>query len=58
MPDEALKPARTVTDDLVVQTRAGDSRAFERLVGDYQLRVFRWALAFAVDADEAEDITQ
>ena len=58
MADKTLKPDRSGTADLIAQARGGDSRAFERLVDDYQLRVFRWALAFAIDGDEAEDITQ
>jgi RNA polymerase sigma-70 factor (ECF subfamily) len=37
---------------------AGDDSAFTSLVTRYQPAVFRWALMFARDADEAEDITQ
>jgi RNA polymerase sigma-70 factor (ECF subfamily) len=42
----------------VSQARAGDLDAFARLVRTLHPRVFRWALAFAVDADDAEDIAQ
>jgi RNA polymerase sigma-70 factor (ECF subfamily) len=44
--------------DLIARTREGDERAFTALVGTYQRRVFRWALALSGDRDEAEDITQ
>lgn len=37
---------------------AGDDSAFTTIVTRYQPAVFRWALMFAVDPDEAEDITQ
>lgn len=37
---------------------SGDDSAFTTLVTRYQPAVFRWALAFALDPDEAEDITQ
>jgi RNA polymerase sigma-70 factor (ECF subfamily) len=37
---------------------AGDDSAFATLVTRYQPAVFRWALIFARDPDEAEDITQ
>jgi RNA polymerase sigma-70 factor (ECF subfamily) len=45
-------------DALVVDTRAGDERAFALLVQHMYGRVFRWALAYAGDSDEAEDIAQ
>lgn len=44
--------------DLITRTRDGDERAFSALVGAYQPRVFRWAVALSGDPDEAEDITQ
>lgn len=44
--------------ELIARTREGDERAFTALVGTYQPRVFRWALALSGDPDEAEDITQ
>jgi RNA polymerase sigma-70 factor (ECF subfamily) len=37
---------------------AGDDSAFTTIVTRFQPAVFRWALMFAVDPDEAEDITQ
>src|SRR3954465_11046854 len=37
---------------------AGDDAAFTTLVTRFHPLVFRWALIFARDADEAEDITQ
>jgi RNA polymerase sigma factor (sigma-70 family) len=37
---------------------AGDNSAFTTLVTRFQPAVFRWALMFAGDPDEAEDITQ
>ena len=38
--------------------REGDHDAFADLVETLHPRVFRWALAFAKDADDAEEITQ
>jgi len=37
---------------------AGDDTAFTTIVTRFQPAVFRWALTFARDPDEAEDITQ
>jgi RNA polymerase sigma-70 factor (ECF subfamily) len=37
---------------------AGDDSAFTALVTRFQPAVFRWALTFALDPDEAEDIAQ
>ena len=37
---------------------AGDDAAFTTLVTRFQPAVFRWALMFSQDPDEAEDITQ
>src|SRR6266404_3594044 len=37
---------------------SGDDSAFTTLVTRFQPAVFRWALMFARDPDEAEDITQ
>jgi len=51
-------PEAEALDGLVAQTRSGDLDAFARLVQALQPRVHRWALAFAADADEADDITQ
>lgn len=44
--------------ELLARTREGDHDAFATLVGTYQPRVFRWALALTGDIDSAEDITQ
>jgi RNA polymerase sigma factor (sigma-70 family) len=38
--------------------REGDEDAFADLVSTLHPRVFRWALTFAKDADDAEEITQ
>lgn len=47
-------PAHT----LVAAARRGDSNALSRLITDLQPLVFRWALVFTTDSDEADDITQ
>jgi RNA polymerase sigma-70 factor, ECF subfamily len=38
--------------------RNGDTAAFAELVARFQPRVFRWAMTYARDSDEAEDIAQ
>src|SRR5206468_7230853 len=43
---------------LASRASAGDDAAFTTLVTRFQPAVFRWALIFARDPDEAEDITQ
>lgn len=43
---------------LASMAAAGDDAAFTTLVTRFQPAVFRWALTFAGDPDEAEDITQ
>jgi RNA polymerase sigma-70 factor, ECF subfamily len=43
---------------LVSLASAGDDSAFATLVTRYQPAVFRWALVFAQDPDEAEDLVQ
>ncbi|HUQ19998.1 MAG TPA: RNA polymerase sigma factor [Gemmatimonadaceae bacterium] len=58
MTGETLHPELSRTGSLVAQTKAGDLRAFEHLVAECKGSVFRWALAFAADADEADDIVQ
>lgn len=45
-------------DSLVEQARSGDSTAFSNLVHAYHPRVHRWALTFAADVDDADDIAQ
>ncbi len=51
-----------IVDGLDVQlaslAAAGNDSAFTTLVTRYQPAVFRWALVFASDPDEAEDIAQ
>jgi RNA polymerase sigma-70 factor (ECF subfamily) len=49
---------QSVDVQLAALAAAGDDSAFTTLVTRYQAAVFRWALMFARDADEAEDITQ
>lgn len=43
---------------LIDRARAGDERAFTRLVGSVRGQIFRWALVITADSDDAEDITQ
>jgi RNA polymerase sigma-70 factor (ECF subfamily) len=43
---------------LASQAATGDDAAFTTIVTRFQPAVFRWALMFARDPDEAEDITQ
>ena len=43
---------------LASRASSGDDAAFTTLVTRFQPAVFRWALIFARDPDEAEDITQ
>ena len=43
---------------LVSLASAGDDSAFTSLVTRYQPAVFRWAMVFAQDPDEAEDLVQ
>jgi len=45
-------------ETLVARARLGDDAAFAALVGRLLPAVHRWALTFAVDADEADDIAQ
>ena len=42
----------------VEQANLGSTGAFNELVAALQPRVFRWALTFARDPDEADEITQ
>jgi RNA polymerase sigma-70 factor (ECF subfamily) len=57
-PSYAQLAANTVDAQLASLAAAGDDAAFTTLVTRYQPAVFRWALVFARDADEAEDIAQ
>ncbi len=65
--DTALDSAAVVYRDrsswaldaqLASRASAGDDAAFTTLVTRFQPAVFRWALIFARDPDEAEDIAQ
>jgi RNA polymerase sigma-70 factor (ECF subfamily) len=44
--------------DLTRAAAYGDVAAFEQIVGTMQPLVYRWALTFARDADDADEITQ
>jgi len=50
--------ANALDAQLASLAAAGDDSAFTTLVTRYQPAVFRWALVFARDPDEAEDIAQ
>jgi len=43
---------------LITAARYGDVAAFEQIVRGLQPQVYRWALTFARDADDADEITQ
>ena len=45
-------------DRIVSLARTGDQRAFADLVGQIQPRVYRWALTYAHDPDEADEVAQ
>ena len=54
-----LQPtSRNIDVQLASLASAGDDSAFSTLVTRFHPLVFRWALTFARDADEAEDISQ
>jgi RNA polymerase sigma-70 factor (ECF subfamily) len=50
--------ANALDAQLASAAAAGDEAAFTTLVTRYQPAVFRWALMFANDPDEAEDVAQ
>ena len=50
--------ANAIDAQLASLASAGNDSAFTTLVTRYQPAVFRWALMFASDPDEAEDIAQ
>src|SRR3981081_1428106 len=52
------RTAHAVEVQLVSLASAGDDSAFTALVTRYHPAVFRWALTFSWDPDEAEDIAQ
>jgi RNA polymerase sigma-70 factor, ECF subfamily len=43
---------------LIAAARAGDERAFARLLGEVRPQIYRWSVVMTADSDEAEDITQ
>ena len=57
-PSYAQLAANAADAQLASLAAAGDDAAFTTLVTRYQPAVFRWALIFSRDADEAEDIAQ
>jgi RNA polymerase sigma-70 factor (ECF subfamily) len=50
--------ANAIDAQLASLAAAGDDSAFTTVVTRYQPAVFRWALMFARDPDEAEDVAQ
>jgi RNA polymerase sigma-70 factor (ECF subfamily) len=54
----AVNAEALAVDSLVMQIREGDDRAFAHLVRRFQPHVYRWALSYAADGDEAEDVVQ
>ena len=58
MPSYGQLAANAIDAQLASAAAAGDESAFTTLVTRYQPAVFRWALMFARDPDEAEDIAQ
>ncbi len=57
-PAHVDRTAHALEVQLVSLASAGDDSAFTALVTRYHPSVFRWALTFAWDPDEAEDIAQ
>ncbi|MDP9205350.1 MAG: RNA polymerase sigma factor [Gemmatimonadota bacterium] len=57
-PSYSRLAANTIDAQLASLAAAGDDSAFTTLVTRYQPAVFRWALVFSHDPDEAEDIVQ
>lgn len=45
-------------DGVIDLAKTGDSEAFTQLVQSLQATVFRWALTFSRDADEADELAQ
>lgn len=52
------RPVTTEDNTLVAQARAGDQRAFQRLVERYQRKVYGVALGMLHDPEDAMDVTQ
>jgi RNA polymerase sigma-70 factor, ECF subfamily len=57
-PGSPIDPELLAIDSLIEQVRAGDERAFARLVARMQPRVSRWVIAYVSSADEADDVVQ
>jgi RNA polymerase sigma-70 factor (ECF subfamily) len=57
-PSQVQLGANVFDAQLASLAAAGDDSAFATLVTRYQPAVFRWALIFARDPDEAEDVAQ
>jgi RNA polymerase sigma-70 factor (ECF subfamily) len=57
-PDHGAEPRAPAPGELVARAEAGDVDAFTALVVALHPVVHRWALVFAADPDEADDITQ
>lgn len=57
-PSEGRLAVDALDAQLASLAAAGDDSAFTTIVSRYQPAVFRWALMFARDPDEAEDVAQ
>jgi RNA polymerase sigma factor (sigma-70 family) len=57
-PETAVAPPDVSQWELVARAEAGDTAAFTALVAALHPVVHRWALVFAGDPDEADDIVQ
>ncbi|HEU4632185.1 MAG TPA: RNA polymerase sigma factor [Gemmatimonadaceae bacterium] len=57
-PESAVAPPDVAPWELVARAAAGDTPAFTALVAALHPTVHRWALVFAADPDEADDIVQ
>ena len=53
-----LASAPPAVQPLLAQCRAGDQRAWRRLIGERAAQVFRWAVLLGLGATEAEDAGQ
>lgn len=58
MSPESLPSVPFAADKLVTLSATADHVIFSNFVAAYQPVVFRWALTFASDSDEADDLTQ
>jgi RNA polymerase sigma-70 factor (ECF subfamily) len=57
-PDSAVAPPAVTQWELAARAEAGDTAAFAALVAALHPVIHRWALVFAADPDEADDIVQ